>query len=165
MDFFDLDRVRIDHSLPLSELLQSVERQIATADVEVSFVFDAAGQLLFKWSTSEAGQVRFLPSQLWQMANAYLTHNHPAQGGLSAVDIALAHEHNLAEIRAAAGSLVHQLTRPPDGWRTQHCLWLYVTGMDRAQKRKTPAQRRAQRIRLAAQLVRELSLTIVVEPL
>jgi hypothetical protein len=114
-ELFSLDSVIIDITLPLAELLRSVERQIVKAPVEVGFAFDQAGNLLAR-QVGQVSSLRFYADDMRVMRDAILTHNHPGSGFFSYADIAFACYVNLWEIRAVAGRRVYRLSRPSGGW-------------------------------------------------
>ena len=111
---FDLANVLVDAALPLPELLRSVERQIARVPVEVGLAFNQQGSLVLR-KAGEQNAVRFTESEVRSLAGSLFTHNHPRRGFLSAADLLFAHQHDLAEMRAVAGDVVHILTRPATG--------------------------------------------------
>ena len=111
---FDVANVLIDATLPLPELLRSVERQIARAPVEAGSAFNQRGALVLR-KAGEQNAVRFTESEVRSLADSFFTHNHPRRGFLSAADLLFAHQHDLAEMRAVAGDVVHILTRPATG--------------------------------------------------
>ena len=86
----NLDGVIVDSTLPLSELMQSVERQITHMPIEVAFSFEVDGTLLFR-KAGKHSMVRFTQAELLKMRNSHFTHNHPQRGFLSAADIVFAH--------------------------------------------------------------------------
>ena len=115
LPLFDLDSVTIDASLPLPELLLSVERQIAKAPVEVGFAFDANGQVLVR-RVGKTAVLRFSREDMYAMKEHTMTHNHPGRGFFSVADIEFACTVDLREVRAVAGKRVYCLKRPAAGW-------------------------------------------------
>ena len=112
---FDLTSVVLGATLPMPELLRSVERQIANAPVEAAFLFTVSGQLLLRRLGTEAG-ITFPGAELRMMKDAILTHNPPDRGYFSREDLFFAHQFDLAELRAVAGRKVQRLVRPAGGW-------------------------------------------------
>lgn len=160
---FDLAGIRLDFTLPLPELLRSVERQIARAGVEVGFVFGASGQLLVQ-RVGSATAIRFTGHELSLMPGATLTHNHPRCGYFSTEDLLLAHQFDLWQLNAVAGRYVYQLTRPVAGW-DEAGLQAFLESETRkimrqfAQDRNRPAAQ-AKRNALAQKAVKALSLNV-----
>ena len=76
---FDLTTVVLDPALPLPDLLRSVERQIATAPVEIAFAFSADAELLVS-KVGDTRRVRFSLAESHKMHDAFFTHNHPSGG-------------------------------------------------------------------------------------
>ena len=112
---FDLDSVVLPPALTLGELLRSVERQIASAPVEIGFAFDQAGNVVAK-RVGQVASLRFFTDDMRAMQDAILTHNHPNRGFFSFADVEFACYVGLHEIRAVAGRRLYRLSRPADGW-------------------------------------------------
>lgn len=115
---FSLGDVVIDQSLLPSELMHSVELQISSAPVEVSFAFDSEGAVVVR-SMGTASSVRFSQHEIEAMHGHTLTHNHPNRGFFSIFDNYFAALADLKVIRAVAGKKVFVLTRPMAGWNTK----------------------------------------------
>ena len=160
---FDLANVLVDAALPLPELLRSVERQIARVPVEVGLAFNQQGSLILR-KVGEQNAVKFTESEVRGMAGSFFTHNHPQRGFLSAADLLFAHQHDLAEMRAVAGDVVHILTRPATGWNEMEAIRLFIAGNNRLARnfsydgnlRKLLAGQQ----RLAATIIKRLSLVV-----
>lgn len=165
---FDLNSVIIVPVLPLSSLLQSIERQIAHAPVEVSFSFGEDNSLLLR-KAGKQSVVKFTQAELLRIRNSYFTHNHPQRGFLSAADILFAHHHNLAEMRAVAGEVVYVLSRPAAGWNETEATRLFISGNNRlASKFSHDGNMRkllAGQQRLAETLVERLYLSVETQSL
>lgn len=156
-----------DAALPVA--LRSVEEQISALPKEVALAFAESGQLrLFK--AGEESAVAFTDDEMQQLRGTYFTHNHPSQSFFTVRDIEFACYHDLAQIRAVAGTTVHILTRPAAGWPLARCRQLVETEQGRLRKRfGQPGADRAQAHRqwnaFAHKLVKRLSLTLSQETL
>ena len=115
MKAFDWGSVTVDASLPLEELLQSIEAQIASASFEVAFVLDRNGKVLVQ-QAGDVDRIAFAAQQEARMRNGYFTHNHPSGASFSVRDILFAHDNDLAEMRVVVGAYTHRLIRPATGW-------------------------------------------------
>ena len=112
---FSLSEVVVNQTLPLTELIRSIELQICSAPVEVGFAFDSEGSVVVR-SLGSANSIRFLQHEIEAMHGHTLTHNHPNRGFSSIFDIYFAALADLKAIRAVAGKKVFILTRPMAGW-------------------------------------------------
>ena len=115
LEAFDWGSVTVEASLPLEELLRSIEAQIASASVEVALVLDVSGKVLVK-QAGDVNRIGFTARQEARMKNGYFTHNHPSGAFFSVRDILFAHDNDLTEMRVVTGEYVHRLIRPATGW-------------------------------------------------
>lgn len=154
---------------PLSAALPAVERQLRRLPHEVALAFDGAGDLrLFK--AGEESQVAFTAEELLRLRDSFFTHNHPSRSFLTVRDIEFACHHDVAQLRAVAGPIVHVLTRPATGWPLVNCRRLVATEQARLRKRfahagADRAQARRQWNAFAHKLVARLSLLLSQETL
>jgi hypothetical protein len=112
--------LQVPENVPLSAALLLVERQLQLLSHEVALAFDEAGDLrLFK--VGGDSEVVFTDEELSRLPHSFFTHNHPSQSFLTVRDIEFACHHDVAQLRAVAGPVVHVLTRPPAGWPLARC--------------------------------------------
>lgn len=109
------------HTAAVREALRRAEGQLQNiSDPEWGIGINAqTGLELFRQTTNEKYRVAFTRSQLVQLGDNVLTHNHPSGASFSGADIALAVRWNLAEIRAvdaAQQRYVYSMRRPGPGW-------------------------------------------------
>lgn len=161
--------LQVPENVPLPAALLLVERQLRLLPHEVALAFDEAGTLrLFK--VGGDSEVAFTDEELLRLRDALFTHNHPSQSFLTVRDIEFACHHNVAQLRAVAGPMVHVLTRPVAGWPLARCRQLVATEQARLRKRfahagADRALARRQWNAFAHKLVARLSLPLSLETL
>lgn len=126
-------------------------------------MFQENGSLLLR-KAGEQSIIKFTQAELLRVRNSYFTHNHPQRGFLSAADILFAHQHDLTEMRAVAGEVVHVLSQPAAGWNETEAVRLVITGNNRLAGRFSHdsdlRKLLAGQQRLATTLVKRLSLSV-----
>ena len=166
---FNLLAVRADSALPLTELLRSIERQIADVPIEIGFCFDSdGGELARRAGTHNA--IAHPPAEALTFADGFYTHNHPAQSFFSLRDLLFAHELNLRQLRAVAGTVVHILDRPLAGWQPLVCRTAIQEGSSRvrvlfADPQTTAARKQKLYERVVRRIFAQLHLVVRTEPL
>lgn len=116
----------------LRRTLHAEEERIAGLPHEEASAYTLDGTPTFERVTQRRrGDVYFTPRQQRRLKNAVVTHNHPSARSFSYADVALALEHDLAEIRAVGMGpdgrrYTYQLRRPADGWPDEPLVWQQV---------------------------------------
>ena len=110
---------------PLGRALYATDKQIVRKPVEELYIHDINGNLVFK-KIGEEHKVGVNDSELFDMKDKVLTHNHPSGSrydedgyvgwGFSVDDLRLVVDGDLAEIRAVTVARVYSLKRPEGGW-------------------------------------------------
>jgi len=118
----------------LPPTLQIAEQWLATLPHEVALAFHQHGELLL-CKAGEETKVAFTDAELAGLRDTVFTHNHPSQSFLTVRDVEFACHHDVIQLRAVAGPVVHVLTRPATGWPLAHCRRLVATEQARLRKR------------------------------
>lgn len=91
--------------------VMAAEREIANSPVEVTAVFDQAGNPVMRKS-GDAMSVGFTREEQALLRNAVVTHNHPVVSSFSVDDIRLMLRHGVQEMRAIDAKYVYRMARP-----------------------------------------------------
>ncbi len=108
-----------------SKVLKIAETQIRNNNYESAIAVNDKGEIIFT-KKGKRYEVSFSRSELRDMNNAVVTHNHPrslGRKGIAAIgnsfsrnDVMLAVSANLKEIRAVTPTYTFSLKRPKGGW-------------------------------------------------
>lgn len=116
----------------LRRVLRAEEGRIAGLPHEEASVFALDGTPILEGVTQRRrGDVYFSPEHQLRLRDAVVTHNHPSAQSFSYADVALAVEHDVAEIRAVGVGrngrrYTYRLQRPANGWPPEPLVWQAV---------------------------------------
>jgi hypothetical protein len=118
---FDVATIKASDSDSFQHRLWYVESQLVQLTFEVAFLYSVKGEELARVKGT-ARRVQLSNKHKELVRGGILTHNHPDGSFFSPADIELAHECDLAELRAVSlrdPLQVFILRRPEGGWRSR----------------------------------------------
>lgn len=120
---------RLPQRTPQSIL--DTEKAIRSNATESAYVFDRGGSLRFT-TRGETARVGFTRSQVGQLRDAIVTHNHPGPDlSLSVEDVKTAATYRAREIRAVTSKAVYSLQAPAAGWDARYWTEVLQPSLDK----------------------------------
>jgi hypothetical protein len=102
----------------LNLTLERIERQIRNLPVEHVYVLGPDNEILFHHTDNLPDRVKFPMRLLGALGEAIVTHNHPGGRSFSRLDVRVAVQAQLHELRVVTPTHRYSLRPPEKGWNS-----------------------------------------------